>query len=236
MKNLVTQFAFPLLCICFFKTNKPAFSSHYQTSHQPEDSLKVSNGHRWCSTIHALNIYAFSRVLFGRQRSGGSPFKASLGKKWDPISKTKINTHTHIQWGWGGRVADGVAQGIEHLPSKSEALSSNSSTGKKIYAFDLHEKVVHQVQFTLIQFTQICFLSLTRKQTKFEKWCIEGQTETSARRNRILWGEYRFYKAKKANLNKRTIMLSLQIWTTGKGKKIPPCFWIALWTLNAIPC
>jgi hypothetical protein len=45
--------------------------------------------------------------------------QASLGKKQDPISKiTRANR------------AGGVAQVEEHLPSKSEALSSNTSTAK----------------------------------------------------------------------------------------------------------
>jgi hypothetical protein len=51
---------------------------------------------------------------------GGSRFKASPGKKQDPISKIPNTKQT-----------GGVAQVVECLPSKPEALNSNSNTGKK---------------------------------------------------------------------------------------------------------
>jgi hypothetical protein len=60
-------------------------------------------------------------IIIGRQRSGGSQFEASPGKKQDPISKIS-NTH---------KKRAGVTQEVEHLPSMCEVLSSNSSTIKK---------------------------------------------------------------------------------------------------------
>jgi hypothetical protein len=47
--------------------------------------------------------------------------QTGLGKKWGPISKTAR-----------ARRAGGVAQAIEHLPSKHEATNSNPSIAKKI--------------------------------------------------------------------------------------------------------
>jgi hypothetical protein len=41
-------------------------------------------------------------------------------------------THTNILL-----TAGGVAQVIEHLPSKYKALSSNSSTANKVYIFEI---------------------------------------------------------------------------------------------------
>jgi hypothetical protein len=44
-------------------------------------------------------------------------------------------------WGVGGRGADGVAQEVEHLPSKCEALSSNSGATKN------HQEFARTLQF-----------------------------------------------------------------------------------------
>jgi hypothetical protein len=53
--------------------------------------------------------------------------QASLGKKWDPFSKITR-----------AKMAGGVAQVIEHLPSKCEVLSSNFSNANKKLVTKVH--------------------------------------------------------------------------------------------------
>jgi hypothetical protein len=56
----------------------------------------------------------------GKHKTGGSIVQAGLGKKQDPISKITRAKRT-----------EGLAQAVEHLTSKYEALSSNNYTAKK---------------------------------------------------------------------------------------------------------
>jgi hypothetical protein len=89
--------------------------------------------------------------LFGRQRSGGSKFKSSPGKKLARPSYHSISQLHRRQWVRGSRSETGpgkkcmtlpekqltqrrvcgVLQVAEHLSSKCQAQSSNSSTIKK---------------------------------------------------------------------------------------------------------
>jgi hypothetical protein len=66
----------------------------------------------WAPAAHACN----PSYLGGREQEDGSSRPAQAHSLWDPISKI-VQKRT-----------DGVAQGVELLSSKSEALSSNPST------------------------------------------------------------------------------------------------------------
>jgi hypothetical protein len=67
---------------------------------------------------HAYNP-SYSGV---RQRSGGTPFEASLGKYF---------LRPYLEKTQDKKRADGVSQVVECLPSKHEALSSNPINTKK---------------------------------------------------------------------------------------------------------
>jgi hypothetical protein len=73
----------------------------------------------------------------GKPKIGGSWSKASLGKKWDLISKI-------IR----GQRAGGMAQAVECLPSKEKALSSNLSIFFFHFSFIIHMCIQGLVHFS----------------------------------------------------------------------------------------
>jgi hypothetical protein len=64
--------------------------------------------------VHAYNPSCWGFLEAENQSSRNSKYKANRGKK---LVKSHLNS-----------ITGGVAQGVECLPSKHEALSSNSST------------------------------------------------------------------------------------------------------------
>jgi hypothetical protein len=84
-------------------------------------TILISLARQKQATSQALD-YRLTPVIQLRLSLGGSQFQASLGKTFceNPISKITR-----------AKRAGGVAQGVERLLSKYEALSSNPNTAKQ---------------------------------------------------------------------------------------------------------